>query len=284
MTEVTGTHLGRAAELPTGVITFCMSDIEGSTQLWESQPRTMAQAIVRHDELIAAVVKAHGGQLVKSMGEGDSTTSVFQSAGQAVAAAIEATQALRAEPWPEGAPMRVRFGLHTGEAQWRERVYLGTTPNMAARVRGAGDGWEIMLSARTAALVAGQLPTGYAIIDLGPHRLKGVAQPEQIKALTGPGLITAPMAAECPYRGLLSFEPQHRHLYFGREEVLAEVLARIMPGRLLAVVGASGSGKSSLLRAGVLAAVQAGELACAPSARLITPGAEPSLGPRGRRG
>lgn len=272
-------HLGRDAELPNGVITFCMSDIEGSTQLWESRPQTMAQAITRHDELIAAIVEAHGGQLVKSMGEGDSTTSVFQSAGQAVAAAIEATHALRAEPWPEGAPIRVRFGLHTGEAEWRERVYLGTTPNMAARVRGAGDGGEIMLSERTAALVDGELPTGYAIIDLGPHRLKGVAQPAQIKALTGPALITAPIAAECPYRGLLSFEPQHRHLYFGREEVLAEALSRIAPGRLLTVVGASGSGKSSLLRAGVLAAVQAGELAWARSARLITPGAQPSLGP-----
>jgi class 3 adenylate cyclase/WD40 repeat protein/energy-coupling factor transporter ATP-binding protein EcfA2 len=277
MAEATGAELGRDPALPTGVIVFCMSDIEGSTRLWESQPQAMAAAVARHDELIAGVVEAYGGRLVKSMGEGDSTTSVFDSASRAVAAAIEATRALHAEPWPEGTPIRVRFGLHTGDAEWRDGVYLGTTPNMAARVRGAGEGGEILLSERTAAQVAGELPPGYTIVDLGRHRLKGIRRPEAIKALTGPGLTTTPMASECPYRGLLTFEPRHRHLFFGREAVVAEVLARIVPGRLLAVVGASGSGKSSLLRAGVLAAAQAGELATAPSAWLMTPGAQPSL-------
>ena len=106
-----------------GLLTFCMSDIEGSTRLWESHPEAMAQAVGRHDELIAATVEARGGHFVRSMGEGDSTTSVFESPAQAVAAALEATRALEAEPWPEGAPIRVRFGLHTGEAEVRDGVY-----------------------------------------------------------------------------------------------------------------------------------------------------------------
>src|SRR5947199_1165976 len=122
-----------------GVLTFCMSDIEGSTRLWESQPESMAEAVARHEDLIAAAVNAHGGQLVKSMGEGDSTTSVFESPVDAVAAALDAIRALETEPWPEGSPIRARFGLHTGEAELRDGVYLGTTPNLAARVRGAGD-------------------------------------------------------------------------------------------------------------------------------------------------
>ena len=66
-----------ADDLPSGVMTFCMSDVEGSTRLWEAHPEAMAAALIRHDALIAAVVKDHGGHLVKSMGEGDSTTSVF---------------------------------------------------------------------------------------------------------------------------------------------------------------------------------------------------------------
>lgn len=268
---------GWASTLPTGVMTFCTSDIEGSTRLWERQPEAMAEALVRHDELIAAVVEAHGGRFLKSMGEGDSTASVFASASQALRAAIAATRALSDEPWPGGAGIRARFGLHTGEARRRGGVYFGTTPNLAARVRGAGAGGEILLSETTASLVAADLPDGYAIVDLGPHRLKGIQKPEAIKALTGPGLRTASAAAECPYRGLLAFEAHDRHLFFGREEVVADVLARIAPGRLLAVVGASGSGKSSLLRAGVLAAVQAGELGCARSAAVITPGDEPPV-------
>jgi class 3 adenylate cyclase/WD40 repeat protein len=268
---------GWASTLPTGVMTFCMSDIEASTALWERHPRAMAESLVRHDELIADVMEAHGGQFLKSMGEGDSTASVFESAAQAVRAAIKATRALAAEPWPGDVPIRARFGLHTGEAERRGGVYFGTTPNLAARVRGAGSGGEILLSETTAALVAADLPPGYTIVDLGPHRLKGIQQPEAIKALTGPGLATAPAAAECPYRGLLPFGARDRHLFFGREEVVQNVLARIASGRLLAVVGASGSGKSSLLRAGVLAAVLAGEVAAADTARLLTPGAHPPV-------
>jgi class 3 adenylate cyclase/energy-coupling factor transporter ATP-binding protein EcfA2 len=268
---------GWASTLPTGVMTFCVSDIEGSTSLWESEPEAMAEALVRHDELIAGVMEAHGGRFLKSMSEGDSTASVFESATQAVRAAIDATRALANEPWPDGAPIRARFGLHTGEAQRRGGVYFGTTPNLAARVRGAGDGGEVLLSERTARLVDGALPDGYAIVDLGPHHLKGIRVRQTIKALTGSGLTTALTAAECPYRGLLAFQRRHRHLFFGREEVVGDVLARITPGRLLAVVGASGSGKSSLLGAGVVAAVEAGEVVYASWARLITPGAQPPL-------
>ena len=269
---------GWASTLPTGVMTFCMSDIVDSTRLWEVRPEAMAEALVRHDELIAGVVEAHGGRFLKSMGEGDSTVSVFESAAPAVRAALDATRALEREPWPEGAPIRARFGLHTGEAQRRGGVYFGTTVNLAARVRGEAGGAEILLSETTAALAEPDLPAGYRIVDLGPHSLKGIERPERIRALTGSGLATAAAAAESPFRGLLAFEPHDRHLFFGREQAVENVLARIAPGGLLAVIGASGSGKSSLLRAGVLAAVEAGELDCARRSRLITPGPEPPLG------
>jgi WD40 repeat protein/energy-coupling factor transporter ATP-binding protein EcfA2 len=84
-------------------------------------------------------------------------------------------------------------------------------------------------------------------------------------------------SADCPYRGLLAFGAEDHRYYFGREQVVEEVLKRIAPGRPLAVIGASGSGKSSLLGAGVLAAVNAGELSCVRSTRWITPGSEPPL-------
>ena len=268
---------GRAASLPSGLMTFCMTDIEGSTRLWETQPGTMAASLVRHDELIAGIVEAHGGRFLKSMGEGDSTTSVFTSPPDAVRAAIAATLALAAEPWPDDAPIRARIALHTGEAQRRGDDYFGTALNLTARVRSEAGGGEILLSGTTAALIGNHLPAGYAIVDLGPHRLRGIGRVEVVKAVTGPGLETAAAAPACPYRGLLAFQAQDRHLFFGREQAVGEVLGRIARGRLLAVVGASGSGKSSLLRAGVVAAVEAGELAAAGSARLITPGPRPPL-------
>src|SRR5688500_3374588 len=90
---------GWRAALPTGVMTFCLSDIEGSTELWETEPAAMAEALVRHDEIIATQVEAHGGRFLKSMGEGDSTVSVFESAPPALDAAVAATHALQAEQW-----------------------------------------------------------------------------------------------------------------------------------------------------------------------------------------
>src|SRR5215208_2741698 len=268
---------GWSEALPTGVVTFCCSDIEGSTALWESQPEAMAEALVRHDELIADAVEARGGSLIKSMGEGDSTVSVFDSAPAAIAAALAANRSLSAEEWPPGISIVARWGIHTGEAERRDADYYGPTINLAARVRAQADGGEILLSSVTSELVAKHLPEGCSLVDLGPHRLKGLGAPERIHALAGPGIRTPLSAAESPYRGLLAFEPDDRAFFFGREDVAAKIIGRLAPGRLLAVVGASGSGKSSVLRAGVVAAVRAGEVDGLRHASLLTPGPAPAL-------
>jgi class 3 adenylate cyclase/WD40 repeat protein/tRNA A-37 threonylcarbamoyl transferase component Bud32 len=266
---------GWAQALPAGVVTFCLSDIEGSTAMWNAEPTAMAVALVRHDELVADCMAAHRGRLIGSMGEGDSTVSVFHSAPDAVAAALDATRALAAEPWPAGLHIRARFGVHTGEAERRGANYFGPAINLAARLRAQADGGQVFLSSVTADLVARHLPPGCSLVDLGPHRLAGVAAPEQIHALKGSG-VSAPLpGTECPYRGLLAFEPEDRAFFFGREEVVSELIGRLAPGRLLAIVGASGSGKSSVLRAGVIAAVRAGDVPGIGRARAITPGAHP---------
>lgn len=268
---------GWGAALPTGAMTFCLSDIECSTELWDTDPAAMAEALVRHDEIIAAQVESRGGRFLKSMVDGDSTVSVFESAPQALVAAVAITHALEAEQWAGGLRLAVRFGLHTGEAERRGADYFGPTVNLAARLRGQADGGQVFVSAATAALVAQHLPAGCELVDLGPHRLRGLRAPQRIHAVKGPG-IHAPLAVgESPYRGLLSFGPDDRRFFFGREVVVDEILARLMPGRLLAVVGASGSGKSSVLRAGVLGAVLAGEVGGLEHARILTPGAEPCL-------
>ncbi len=88
-------------------------------------------------------------------------------------AAIAATRALGAEPWPNDWEITVRFGIHTGEAERRDADYFGPTVNLAARVRGQADGGEILLSQRAADLTGEHLPAGYSLVDLGPHRLQG---------------------------------------------------------------------------------------------------------------
>ena len=268
---------GWAEALPAGVVTLCVSDIEDSDAMWNSQPADMAEVLVRHDELIAGCVEAHGGRFLKSMGEGDSTMSVFNSAPDALAAAVEATRLLSAEHWPDDLDVAVRFGINTGEPERRGTDYFGPTVNLAARLREQADGSQIFLSAVTSELVGRHLPNGFELVDLGLHRLGGGGASERIHAVKTAG-VSAPLpATDCPYRGLPAFEPEDRDYFFGREEVVRELIARLAPGTPVAVVGASGSGKSSVLRAGLVAAVRAGEVAGTVSARLCTPGSSPRL-------
>src|SRR5499427_2642115 len=102
--------------LPAGTVTFLLTDIEGSTRLWETLPEAMEAALERHNRLVTGVIEDHGGVVVTSRGEGDSIFAAFPSAVAAVAAAGACQLALSGEAWPAGAVLRVRMGLHTGEA------------------------------------------------------------------------------------------------------------------------------------------------------------------------
>jgi WD40 repeat protein/class 3 adenylate cyclase/tRNA A-37 threonylcarbamoyl transferase component Bud32/energy-coupling factor transporter ATP-binding protein EcfA2 len=265
---------GWEADLPTGVVTLCMTDIEGSTGLWEAHPQAMRAVLVRHDAIVAQVVEGHAGRLLESMGEGDSTVSVFTGAGEAARAASEVVGAMATEPWAEDIRVRLRVGLHTGEVDVGGG-HLGPTANRAARIRALADGGQVFLSEATAGLVGPHLTDGFGIVDLGTHTLRGFDRPESVYALSSPSLEAVPSPAECPYRGLLEFEPEDADLFFGRDEVLGDVLDRIEADLFVAIVGASGSGKSSLVRAGVVAAVNRGDVAGLSTTALLTPSADP---------
>src|SRR5687767_13900845 len=104
------------SDVPTGTLTFLLTDIAGSSRMWENQPEKMRHALVRHSEPIAGAVERHGGNVICSRGEGDSLFAVFQHAPNAVRAAAELQQALFDESWPEDTSIRVRAALHTGSA------------------------------------------------------------------------------------------------------------------------------------------------------------------------
>ena len=267
---------GWAEALPTGLITFCLSDIDGSSAMWRSDPAAMAEAVVRHDELIADCVERRGGRFIKSIGEGDSSVSVFDSATSALEAALAATRALSGERWPNDLHVAARFGLHTGEAERRGTDYSGSAIGLAARIRGQAERGQIILSSVTAQLVAGHLPEGCELVDLGPHRLRGRGEADRLHAVNAAG-IRAPSGDRVPLPRPLAVRAEDRDYFFGREQLVKELIGRLKAGRLVAVVGASGSGKSSLLRAGVIAAVRAGEVHDLEGASLITPGSSPGL-------
>ena len=99
-----------------GVVTFVLTDVVSSTELWERSPEAMDEALARHDEIVAMAVTAHGGSQLRSKGEGDSTFSVFGRASDALRAAYQLQRMMRVEPWPAGAEIRTRVGVDTSEA------------------------------------------------------------------------------------------------------------------------------------------------------------------------
>ena len=167
-------------ELPTGVVTFLLTDIEGSTALWEADAQAMADALELHDELIARTAEAHGGRLLKTKGEGDSTLTVFRRASDAVAGAAELRVLLAGASWPEGLEPRVRIAIHTGEAHERDGDFFGPALNRAARLRALAPGAATLLSQATTEIVHDHLPPGTELIDLGSMELRGLSRPEQV--------------------------------------------------------------------------------------------------------
>ena len=140
--------------LPAGVVTFALTDIEGSTDLWEA-PRTSWRVIVRHYELAAEIAEAHGGRMPRSQVRGqhaDGLRSCHRAEG-----ALAFQQAVTKEPWPDGIELRLRTGLHTGEAQIEHGDYFGAALSRAARLR-ARAGGQVLVSQATAELVADRLP------------------------------------------------------------------------------------------------------------------------------
>ena len=196
-------HSARSVErppLPTGVVTFVLSDIEGSSGLWERDREAMARALELHDELIAGAVAAGGGYLLKAKGEGDATLSVFRRASDGVAAAAALQTELGAAAWPAGLALRVRVAVHTGEAHERSGDYFGPALNRAARLRALARGGATVLSQATAEIVRDRLPDHLELVDVGERQLRGLSRPERVFELRSRARRPAPGPAATPAR------------------------------------------------------------------------------------
>jgi DNA-binding SARP family transcriptional activator/tetratricopeptide (TPR) repeat protein len=236
--------------LPSGVVTFLLTDIVDSSALWEQHPAAMAVALERHDQLVAERIEALGGTVLKAKLEGDATISVFTKASNAAGAALALRRAFMDEAWPEGAVLQVRMALHTGEALERAGDYFGPALNRAARLRAIADAGQILVSQAVAELVADHLPEGTSLASLGERQLRGLSRREhvfELSPLTASGANAPARFERPPLPGALAA----RVVFVGRDvqlEQLASEWSTVTSGtaRAVLIAGEPGVGKSAL--------------------------------------
>ena len=229
--------------LPGGTVTFVFTDIEGSTRLLRRIGGRYAGVLERHRELLRGAVANQGGVEVDA--EGDGLFFAFAVAKSAIAACIAGQRALVTEPWPPGVTLRVRMGLHTGEATPFNGKYVALAVHQAARVASAAHGGQVLVSDATAAAVTEALPTSSSMQQLGTYRLKDFDTPVILFQVCHPDLprdFAAPRVSPAEFHNL----PTSLSSFIGREREIAEVEKLLIVGRLVTLTGAGGCGKTRL--------------------------------------
>ena len=211
--------------LPTGTVTFLMTDIEGSTRAWERRPEALRSRCRGTTSSSTRRSRSHGGVRPVEQGEGDSVVAAFSRATDAVGAALAAQRMLGAEAWPDGVglrcgwrctPVRRSCATRGTTSGWRSSAVPGC--------RSCGHGGQVLLSDVTAALVVDELPGGAGLADLGRHRLKDLGRPERVWQLMHPDL-------EAEFPPLMSLDSFRQNLplqlspLIGRRAEIAELVA-----------------------------------------------------------
>jgi len=224
------------------------TDIEGSTQQVQALgPDRWEEILELHSAILRAALAANEGVEIRT--EGDAFFAVFTSARAAVAAAAAAQRELHRASWPNGAAIRVRMGLHTGEARPAATTagtdYIGFEVHRAARIAASGHGGQVLISDTTRALVHEQLGDGIDLRDLGEHRFKDLERPQRVYQLLIDGL-----PDDFPPLRSLDLTPNNLPTqitsFVGRETEIAKALTLLDAGRLLTFTGSGGTGKTRL--------------------------------------
>src|SRR4051812_30718117 len=229
--------------LPTGTLTFLFTDLEGSTHLLQRLGERYPALLADHYELMRVAFSASRGQEVGTLG--DALFVAFEQPSDAVHAAIDAQCALVAHEWPSDCDVRVRMGLHTGEASIVEGDYVGVAVHAAARICSAAHGGQVLISDVTRAIAEPELAGDASFVELGRHRLKDLVEPIALTQVVHPGLVREfPRLRLDAVPGNL---PKQVTRFVGRDSELRDAAGHLSGGRrLVTFSGSGGSGKTRL--------------------------------------
>jgi predicted ATPase/class 3 adenylate cyclase len=227
-------------------LTFLFTDIEGSTALLARLGDDgYARVLAGHHALIRSALAAHDGREVDT--QGDAFFAVFSSPRACVAAVLAMQRDIQDHAWPSGEQVRVRMGIHCGEAAQTATGLVGLEVHRAARVAGVAHGGQVLVSEAAAVLVRDWLPPDVSLADLGVHRLKDLGRSERIFQLHAPGLQAGfPPLRSLGNPALPNNLPAQLSAFVGRGREVAEVRALVESSRLVTLTGAGGCGKTRL--------------------------------------
>ncbi|HEX6035893.1 MAG TPA: helix-turn-helix domain-containing protein, partial [Anaerolineales bacterium] len=240
----------------THLATFLFTDIEGSAKLWDHAPEKMKVALQRHHAILQEAIVSKGGTVFQIIG--GAFCAAFRTVRSALSAAVTAQQELYREPWDLPFPIRVRMGIHAGEAERaaNDNYESGPTLNRVARILTAAHGGQVLLSLATKDLVKDSLPANTGLRDMGEHYFKNLIYPEHLFQLNIAGL-----PSEFPPLNTLT----HRHnlpvqvtSFIAREaeiELIHEYLSKD-DIHLVTLIGPPGIGKTRLSIEAARAALQ----------------------------
>ncbi len=231
------TTVRTTSDLPSGTVTFLFTDIEESTPRWAEDEGAMRRELADHDAMLEAVVASHQGRIFKHTGDG--ICAAFERATDAVAASVDLQRRLA------DAVLRLRVGLHTGEAIPEGGDYRGHALNVVARVMRAAPAGHILLSIATAELVGPHTAENEKLHDLGRYPLRGLPEPIRLFELEAPGL-EAPFASLSTTRLIGRTPPTPSTSFVGREGDLRAVADALARNAIVTLCGVGGVGKTRL--------------------------------------
>jgi predicted ATPase/class 3 adenylate cyclase len=227
--------------LPSGLVTFLFTDIEGSTRLAQMLGTGYRGMLTEHRRLLRRTLVESGGSPLFT--EGDSFFAAFADARSALVGCARAQRALTEHAWTDAKPL-VRMGLHTGDAHPEDGEYTTPVVHRAARIAAAAHGGQVLCSAATATLAGGTDESTW-LLDLGLHRLRGFDDRERLYQLVSPGLprhFPRPRTAAESQHNL----PAPVTRFVGRDTECAELAGLLRQNRLVSIVGVGGAGKTRL--------------------------------------
>lgn len=225
---------------PTGTVTFLLTDLVGSTRLWQDDPTAMSEAVAEHERIIRDTLGRWNAYEFGTAG--DSFAAAFSSAVDAVNCAAEIQQRLSSHDWG-AVRLAARVGVHTGQADERDGRYFGSAVNLAARVCDLAEAGQVFVSEPCRVLVGDRLSNANHFVDLGRHAIESFDQAESLFAVVGPGLSDPEPLDSSESSGNL---PTPATTFVGRAEEVDAITGLVEPGRAVTIVGLGGLGKTRI--------------------------------------